>query len=157
MFRMTTAALLFASFAGATFSLPAAAQSTRVYGVDIVPWSKKIGDGRFKSGRDFDKTIKFFADNFRGSSRVKWLAETNLPRVKYRHLQNLSTSRVWDGINIYEIKGTVYIYVLPHVDAPAEAKAGDQGATLLPRGATLKAQFADAQEVPLDDILALLR
>lgn len=143
---------------------PALAQSARVYGVDIVPWSKKIGTGRYRSGRTFDKTVKFFRDNFRGSKRVKWHAEVNVPRVKYKHLQNLSKKRKWDGINIYEIKNTVYIYVLKHEKDDAKQgasgkadKKGKKGATLLSDPAALEALFAQAPNADLEQLAALLR
>lgn len=149
---------------GALMSGAAAAQSARVHGVDIVPWSKKMGDGRYRSGRDFAKTLKFFRDNFRGSKRVRWHAEVNLPQVKYKHLENLSKKRKWDGVNIYELpKGQVYIYVLEHVEAPETPAAGSakKGAktSALPTLIDLNAMheaFADAPEADMIALVTLL-
>lgn len=161
-FRLTSMTGLFVAALVVSTALagPAWAQGAKVYGVDIVPWSKKIGEGRYRSGRTFDKTVKFFRDNFRGSKRVKWHAEVNVPRVKYKHLQNLSKTRKWDGINIYEIKNTVYIYVLKHEDDDDKstgAKKGEKkGATLLSDPAALEAFFAQAPAADLDQLAVLL-
>lgn len=104
-------------------STTAFAEGPKVNGLEIVPWSKKLEENRYKSGRDYKATIKFFRKKFAGSKRVKWHPEVNVTNVKYKYLQNLSKKRKWDGVNIYELPGGhVRIYVLPHKEAQPAAK-----------------------------------
>src|SRR5688572_1988398 len=69
-------------------------------GLEMVPWSKKVGERRYESPRDFDGTVKFFKDKFKGVKSVKWSREVSLPAVKYIHLENLGAGK-WQGVNIY--------------------------------------------------------
>lgn len=90
-----------------------------VYGLELMPWAKKIEEGRYQSPRDYEATKKFFKDKFKGWKSIRWHAEVSLPNVKYVHVENTATKRSWDGVNIYEMPGGhVRIFVLPHV-APA--------------------------------------
>src|SRR5688572_9643721 len=85
-------------------------------GLEMVPWSKKVGDRRYESPRDFDGTVKFFRDKFKGSKAVKWSREVSLPAVKYVHMENLTTNSKWSGINIYLMNDQrVRVYVLERV------------------------------------------
>ncbi len=93
----------------------ALANSPKVHGLELLPWSKKIEENRYKSGRDYRATLKFFRKKFSHSKRHRWHAEVNVPGVKYKFLENLSKKRKWDGINIYELaNGKVMMFVLPH-------------------------------------------
>lgn len=97
-----------------------AAGSPEELGLELVPYAKKIGERRYQSQRDYDATIKFFRDKFKGSKSVRWTREVSLPAVKYVHLENTNTSGAWEGVNIYQLKnGEVRFYVLPRAVTPA--------------------------------------
>ncbi|MCP4500825.1 MAG: hypothetical protein GY822_12760 [Deltaproteobacteria bacterium] len=101
----------------------ALAASPKVNGLELVPWSKKIEENRYKSGRNYRATLKYFRKKFSHSKRHRWHAEVNVPSVKYKFLENLSKKRKWDGINIYELaNGTVMMFVLPHREAKKEVE-----------------------------------
>lgn len=90
-----------------------ASNEPKVHGLTLVPWSKKIDEDRYRSGRDWEGTLKFFQERFRGSSNVKWHREVNLPKVKLIHLQSLRDTWQWSGLNIYQLpNGEVRLYVL---------------------------------------------
>lgn len=104
-------------------SLPAfAADGPKAHGVELVPWSKKVGKDRYRSSRDFKKTRKHFRETLRGKP-VKWHRIVNLPSVKYFHIENLKRKRRWDGVNVYELpNGRVMMYVLKHNPDADKAK-----------------------------------
>jgi hypothetical protein len=116
-------------------AFPAQAAAPEELGLDLIPWSKKIGDRRYESPRDYEGTLKFFKDKFKGWKTVKWTREVALPTVKYIHVDNTNPDGKWAGINIYEMpNGRVRYYVLdrpkpatdggPESDAPAKKKSG---------------------------------
>ncbi len=91
-----------------------AASGPEELGLELVPYAKKIGERRYQSQRDYDGTIKFFKDKFKGSKTVRWMREVSLPAVKYIHLENNNDKAAWEGLNIYQLKsGEVRFYVLP--------------------------------------------
>ncbi len=101
------------------FSLAAFAEDDHL-GVPLVPWSKKLDEGRYKSARDYEGTHKFFKDKYKGWRTIRFHREVSLPHVKYIHIQNTAKKRKWDGINIYAAPGEhANFYILPHVDKPA--------------------------------------
>jgi hypothetical protein len=101
----------------------AADSANTVYGLEIMPWAKRLEEGRYQSPRDYEATKKFFKDNFKGWKSIRWHAEVSLPSVKYIHVENTAVKRSWDGVNIYELPGgQVRIFVLRHVP-PATSSA----------------------------------
>ena len=102
-----------------------AAAAPSELGLDLIPWSKKIGERRYESPRDYEGTLKFFKDKFKGWKNVKWSREVALPTVKYIHVDNTNPDGKWAGINIYEMpNGRVRYYVLDRpkkADEPAPA------------------------------------
>jgi hypothetical protein len=114
---------LFASLVVNPLAHAASEKDGEVYGLEIMPWSKKIEEGRYQSPRDYEATKKFFKDKFKGWKSIRWHAEVSLPNVKYVHVENTAAKRRWDGVNIYEVPGGhVRIFVLPYV-APVVPKA----------------------------------
>lgn len=100
------------------------AETPKLYGVELLPWSKKLADDRYQSPRDFGKTLEHFQKQFRGWKAVRFHPEVNLPAVKYVHIENTNPSADWVGINVYEAEGKVRIYVLkrqPPTAAPASS------------------------------------
>lgn len=102
--------------------VPAFAESPKVHGLELVPWSKKLETDRYRSARDWEGTLKHFRDTFRGWRGIRWHREVNLPTVKYIHIENQNERSGWRGVNIYQLpNGQVRMYVLQRVvdDAPA--------------------------------------
>lgn len=98
-----------------------AADTPSEYGLELIPWSKKVADHRYESPRDWDSTLKFFRDKFKGWKTIKWSREVSLPTVKYVHIENLATNGKWQGINVYALPdGRIRYYLLaPVATAPA--------------------------------------
>ncbi len=91
----------------------AAAPAAEELGLELVPYSKKLSERRYQSQRDYEGTIKFFKDKFKGWKTIRWMREVSLPAVKYIHLENSNDKAAWEGVNIYQLKtGEVRFYVL---------------------------------------------
>lgn len=99
-----------------------AADGPMELGLELVPYSRKIGERRYESSRDFDGTLKHFKDMFRGQKQIKWHREVSVPAVKYVHIENTGSKPEWGGINIYALSnGRVRVYVLPRLQPAAAA------------------------------------
>lgn len=94
-------------------------------GLELIPWSKKLAERRYESPRDWEATLKFFRDKFKGWKTIKWTREVSLPAVKYVHITNTATAGKWEGINIYSLPdGRVRYFLLaraPTAAPPAKA------------------------------------
>ncbi len=124
MTGMTRLALALAVAFVALFPMAAHADEPKELGLDLVPWSKKVGDKRYESPRDYEGTVKFFHDRFKGWRSVKWSHEVSLPAVKYIHIESLSKRTKWSGINIYGLPdGRVRYYLLEREAAPPKTAA----------------------------------
>lgn len=124
------APLTLALTVGLALAAPAQASSDTPtdLGLELIPWSKKLDERRYESPRDWDATLKFFRDKFKGWKTIKWTREVSLPAVKYVHITNVADSGKWEGINIYALPdGRVRYYLLPRAPkaAPPPAKADD--------------------------------
>jgi hypothetical protein len=101
-----------------------AAGGPQEFGLELMPMARKVGPQRYQSDRNYDATVKFFREKFRGSKHVRWMRAVSLPGVKYVHLENSNPESGWDGLNIaLQPDGTVTLYVLPRQQAPAPAPA----------------------------------
>ena len=122
MIILRNPSLLIAGFLVLTMAAPAAAQSKNtVHGIELGRWVKEIEPNRYASSRDYKRTIKYFRDEFKGVSGIRWHAEVNLPSVKYIYIENRNRNRLWDGIHLYEIPGgKIRFYILPHIDKKAD-------------------------------------
>lgn len=86
--------------------------ANRVHGAVVDDTAKRVGEDRFKSSEDWEKTVKFFRSAYGGKPGIIFRMIPTPPKVKAMHIQNTSAKRTWDGINIYETGGDVFIYVL---------------------------------------------
>ena len=97
-------------------------------GVPLLPWAKKLAPHRYESPRDWDGTVKFFRDEYKGQKTVRFGRENSVPAAKYIHIDNLATAGKWDGINIYELPdGRVRFFVLERAKKAASAPPPKSG------------------------------
>jgi len=80
-------------------------------GLELVPYSRKVGEHRYESQRDYEGTVKFFKDKFKGNKAVRFYKEVSLPTVKYIHVENTAGGQ-WSGINISVVSGRVRYFIL---------------------------------------------
>ena len=106
--------LLFSFALAMSVALPALADDTpKELGLELVPWSKKVGDKRYESPRDYEGTVKFFRDKWKSAKSVRWSREVSLPAVKYIHVESLVDATKWSGVNIYALPdGRVRFFLL---------------------------------------------
>jgi hypothetical protein len=89
-----------------------------------MPSARKVGEHRYQSDRNYEATLKFFREKFRGWKSVRWLREVSIPGVKYVHIENTNDTSGWDGLNIYQLPdGSVRVYVLERAKAPVAQPA----------------------------------
>ncbi len=81
---------------------------------DAVPLDEP---GRFRSPRSFDETLDYYQRVFNQAGGARWRNIVNLPGIKAKHIESTKKKTKWEGINLYEYKGEVRIYVVPR-DAP---------------------------------------
>ncbi|MBI5511475.1 MAG: hypothetical protein HY903_22180 [Deltaproteobacteria bacterium] len=84
--------------------------------------------GRYRTSRSFDETLDYYQREFRRVSGVRWHNVVNLPGIKAKNVTCTRKKVKWEGINIYETRGEVRIYVIPReVEAAPAKKAATKG------------------------------
>jgi hypothetical protein len=109
-----------------SFALPCIAADNQELGLELIPWSKKVGDKRYESPRDYEGTVKFYKDKFKGWKNIKWTREVSVPAVKYLHFETTTENSKWLGVNIYELpdqRVRYFILERPKALAPPPADA----------------------------------
>jgi hypothetical protein len=111
------------SFALAVSLLGAAeARADKVYGAVILDEARKLGEGRYESLKDWEKTLRFFYSAYGKTEGVVFRRIETTPKVNAIHIANLRRGATWEGINIYETRNKVFIYVIKAEPEGAEKK-----------------------------------
>ncbi len=82
--------------------------------------------GRYKISKTFDEAIDFYQRLFQ-TGGVRWRNVVNLPGIRAKHIESLRKKTTWEGINLYEHKGEVKIYVIPRSPEPTGAAKPAEG------------------------------
>ena len=78
--------------------------------------------GRYRTSRSLDETLNFYQRYFRKTEGVRYNNVVNLPGIKAKNISCLRRKTKWEGINIYEARGEVMIYVIPRIVEEAAGK-----------------------------------
>ena len=99
--------------AGGLVALPGRdAQALTVHGAVVQDGAVKVDENRFKSKEDWDKTLRFYRNVYGKAAGIVWRSIASTPKVKAIHIANIKRGRSWEGINIYETGGSVFIFVI---------------------------------------------
>ena len=69
--------------------------------------------GRYRARRPFDDTVEWYKRTFKTLGGVRWRNIVNTPSVRAVHLECVRSRCKWAGINIYETRGEVRLFVVP--------------------------------------------
>jgi hypothetical protein len=105
--------LILAAAAGLLFGAVPAGAAIKVHGAAVDDNAKKVGESRFRSAEDWEKTIRFYRNVYGGKAGIVWSTIDTPPKVKAIHIANTLPKRTWEGINVYETNGDIFIYVIP--------------------------------------------
>jgi len=86
--------------------------ANKVHGAMVDDTAKKVGESRYRSAEDWEKTIRFYRNAYGGKPGIVWSTIETPPKVKAIHIANTAAKRTWEGINIYEVNGDIFIYVI---------------------------------------------
>lgn len=107
--RAVVAAILLA----AAVPAPALAADSGAYGAQLPPGATRLEPGRFEAGMSWQATLKWFDKQY-PKAKYPRIEIVNRPGLRAVHLQN-SAAGEWEGLNLYEYKGRVKIFVLERV------------------------------------------
>jgi hypothetical protein len=100
-----------AALAALLLALPGAVLAEKVAGAVLPDEATKVGENRYRIGRTYDDTIKFYRQVYPG--RYERRAIVDQPGVKAVHIVNPDARPgTWEGLNVYEIKGETRVFVL---------------------------------------------
>lgn len=119
---MMRANFVAAAAAIAVLSLPAAASADRVYGAYIPDETRKIAEGQYQATRDWDRTLRSLASVYYRKKSTVWRQMRTGPGVRGVHIENVTRGDRWEGINVYETDGKVFITVLPNPEYAPKKK-----------------------------------
>ena len=77
----------------------------------IIPWAKKISEHRFRSPRNYDDTLLYYRKTIQGANVVREKI-INTSQVRAVFFRNKRPNPRWEGLNVYEYKGSTIIYVV---------------------------------------------
>ncbi len=82
-----------------------------VAGAALPDGAEKVAENRYRVPMSWDETIRFYRQTYPPRYTRRPIADQ--PGVKAVHIDNPDAKPgVWDGLNIYETKGEVRIFVL---------------------------------------------
>ncbi len=90
----------------------APALAATVHGAAVIDGAVRVDEDRFKSPQDWDKTIRFFRSVYGKQPGIVWRSIASTPKVKAIHIANTRRGGTWEGINIYQAGGDVFIFVI---------------------------------------------
>jgi hypothetical protein len=110
---VTLSARYKAALAGVLAALPVlvSAADVRAAGALLPDGAEKVAENRYRSPKSWDETLRFYRQSY--PARYTKRAIADQPGVKAVHIDNPDAKPgSWDGLNIYEAKGEVRIFVL---------------------------------------------
>lgn len=109
---MTLSSRYKAALAGLLLLLPVLVLAdVRVAGAALPDGAEKVAENRYRIPKSWDETIRFYRQNY--PPRYTRRAIVEKPGVKAVHIANPDARPgSWEGLNIYEAKGGVRIFVL---------------------------------------------
>ena len=81
------------------------------HGAQLIETAVTVDEDRYKSPQDWEKTLRFFRGIYGKQPGIVWRSVASTPKVKAIHIANIRRGQSWEGINIYETGGEVFIYV----------------------------------------------
>jgi len=78
----------------------------------IIPWAKKVGEHRFRSPRNYDDTLDYYRKTILGAPHIVKEKIINTSQVRAVFYRSKKTGASWEGLNVYEYKGSTIIYVV---------------------------------------------
>jgi hypothetical protein len=92
-------------------SAPGLAAALNVAGAMLPDEARKVGENRYQLERDYESIVKFYRTTYPPRYTRKPIADQ--PGVKAIHIENPDAKPgQWEGLNVYELKGEVRIFVL---------------------------------------------
>jgi hypothetical protein len=90
---------------------PGLASALTVAGATLPDDAKQVSENRFRLGRDWESVLKHYRTTY--SARYTRRPIADQPGVKAIHIANPDAKPgQWEGLNVYELKGEVRIFVL---------------------------------------------
>jgi hypothetical protein len=94
-----------------TLLAPGLASALTVAGATLPDDARKVGENRYQLDRDYEQVLKFFRTTY--SARYTRRPIADQPGVKAVHIANPDARPgQWEGLNVYELKGAVRVFVL---------------------------------------------
>jgi hypothetical protein len=83
----------------------------KVAGAILPDGAEKVAENRYRVSRTYEDTIKFFRQTYGPRYTRRPIADQ--PGVKAVHIENPDARPgQWEGLNVYELKGEVRVFVL---------------------------------------------
>jgi len=90
---------------------PGLAAALTVAGAQLPDDAKAVGENRYRLSRDYETALKYFRTTY--SARYTRRPIADQPGVKAVHIANPDAKPgQWEGLNVYELKGEVRVFVL---------------------------------------------
>jgi len=122
---MTAAPRYKAALAAFLVAIPGLALADKPYGATLPEDARKIGENRYQVERKYEELLRFFRTTY-PPAKYPRRAITDQPGVKAVHIENPEAKPgTWEGLNVYETRGEVRIFVLvkPREEPPRKQRS----------------------------------
>ena len=83
----------------------------KVAGAVLPDGAEKVSENRYRVPKTYDETLRFFRQTYGARYTRRPIADQ--PGVKAVHIENPDAKPgSWEGLNVYELKGEVRVFVL---------------------------------------------
>lgn len=83
----------------------------KVAGATLPDGAEKVSENRYRVPKSYEETLRFFRQTYGGRYARRPIADQ--AGVKAVHIENPDAKPgQWEGLNVYELKGEVRIFVL---------------------------------------------
>ena len=90
----------------------ALADAVKVAGALLPEGAEKVAENRYKVPKTYEETLRFYRQTYPGA-RYARRPIADQPGVKAVHIDNPDARPgLWEGLNVYELKGEVRVFVL---------------------------------------------
>ena len=104
---------------------PRELEAATVHGAVVIDNAVQISAERFRApkDKDWDKVVQFYRSAYGKKPGIVFRHIASTPKVKAMHIQNTKRGSSWEGINLYQTGGDIFVYVIP---AATKTGAGEK-------------------------------
>ena len=88
-------------------------------------------EGRYRLRHSYEDAVAYYQRKFKRTRGIRWHTIVHHPGIKAKHIECRRKNTLWEGINIYDIRGEVRLFVIPRSVKPVLSRPSPKSASNL--------------------------